>query len=335
MNFCPPTSVNGQRLPTIDDVREAAQRIKGKTTVTPLLEAPLLNERLGARLLVKPECLQKTGSFKYRGATNSIACLNDGQRKKGVVAFSSGNHAQGVAAAAREADIPAVIIMPKDAPAIKIANTRAYGAEVILYDRYSEDREEIGIRISEERGSTLIKPYDALPTIAGQGTIGLEIADQCRDLGVTPSKVLIPCGGGGLVAGTALALNSEMPNAAVYAVEPEDFDDTARSLKSGTREGNAPSARSYCDALLSPMPGEMTFPINQQLLAGGLSVSDEDVAHAMKVAFNDLKVVVEPGGSVALAALLSGKVDIQGETVVAVLSGGNVDSELYRRILAE
>lgn len=335
MNFCPPISINGVRLPTIDDIHEAATRIKGKVTVTSLLESPLLNERLGARVLVKPECLQKTGSFKYRGATNSIAALSDEQKTKGVVAFSSGNHAQGVAAAAREANVPAVIVMPKDAPTVKIANTRAYGAEVILYDRYTEDREAIGDRISKERGATLIKPYDALTTIAGQGTIGLEVAQQCEELGVKPSAILLPCGGGGLVAGTALAVHHEMPGTNVFAVEPEGFDDTARSLISGNRESNNPSARSYCDALLSPTPGAITFPINQQLLSGGLVVSDEDVAYAMQVAFNDLKVVVEPGGAVGLAALLSGKLDIQDKTVVVVLSGGNVDAELFRRVLSE
>lgn len=335
MNFCPPISVDGERLPTIDDIRVAAERITGKAVFTPLLESPLLNDRLGARILVKPECLQKTGSFKYRGGTNSIAALSQEQRAKGVVAFSSGNHAQGVAAAAREAGVPAVIVMPKDAPAIKISNTKAYGAEVILYDRYTEDREAIGERIREERGATLIKPYDALLTIAGQGTLGLEVAEQCRALDAVPSMMLLPCGGGGLVAGTALAMHHEMPDTEIYAVEPEDFDDTTRSLQSGNRETVAANARSYCDALLTPMPGAMTFPINQQLLAGALTVSDEDVAYAMQIAFNDLKLVVEPGGAVALAALLSGKADIQGKTVVAVLSGGNVDPELYRRVLAE
>ncbi|MTI08911.1 threonine ammonia-lyase [Curvivirga aplysinae] len=317
------------------DVVTAANRIKGYATRTSLIESPFINERLGGRVLFKPECLQKTGSFKFRGAVNTINALSDKQKQKGVVAFSSGNHAQGVAHAAQLAGIPAVIIMPADAPRIKIENTRAYGAEVILYDRYNEDREAIGIRVQEERGSYLIKPYDAELTLTGQGTAGLEIAEDCKELGINPDQLLSPCGGGGLMAGLCLAMTETLPETKLYGVEPADFDDTKRSLETGCYEENDPSARSICDALLSPSPGKITFPINQHKLSGGLSVTDDEVKHAMRIAFRDLKLVVEPGGVVALAALLAGKIDTINKTTIVVLSGGNVDDEMYRSILAE
>ncbi|WP_420547102.1 threonine ammonia-lyase [Curvivirga sp.] len=317
------------------DIVTAASRIKGYATRTSLIESPFINEKLGGRALFKPECLQKTGSFKFRGAINTINALSDQQKKKGVVAFSSGNHAQGVAHAAQLAGIPAVIIMPADAPKIKIENTRAYGAEVILYDRYNEDREAIGLKVQEERGSYLIKPYDAELTLTGQGTAGLEIAEDCKAMGIDPDQLLSPCGGGGLMAGLCLAMAETFPETKLYGVEPADFDDTKRSLETGCYEENDPSARSICDALLSPSPGKITFPINQNRLSGGLSVTDEEVKHAMRIAFRDLKLVVEPGGVVALAALLAGKIDTKDKTTIIVLSGGNVDDEMYRSILAE
>lgn len=322
-------------LPTVDDVRRARQRILGAAVRTPLLESILLNQRLGGRLLVKPECLQKTGSFKFRGAYNKLSSLTDAERTRGVVAFSSGNHAQGVAAAAQMLGIDATIIMPADAPAIKLANTRAYGATVITYDRFTESREEIGNKIAAEKGAVLVAPYDDAYVMAGQGTIGFEIAEQVKDLGAAPDAVLVNCGGGGLISGTALALSDAAPDLPVYAVEPALFDDTKRSLESGKRESVAPEARSICDALLSPMPGRLTFALNSKLLKGGFSVTDDEVRIAMRVAFAELKLVVEPGGAVSLAAILSGKIDIKGKTLVAVISGGNVDPAQFAQILAE
>ena len=324
-------------LPSATDVRSAALALEGHAHKTPLLESSLLNDRLGLRLLVKPETLQRTGSFKFRGAYNRISRIPDDQRGGGVVAFSSGNHAQGVAAAAQILGLPALIVMPTDAPDIKVANTRAYGAEIVFYDRFGENREEIAGEIVAERKATLIRPYDDPLIIAGQGTIGLEMAMQARALGATLDAVLCPCGGGGLVGGTALALASESPQTKIYSVEPAGFDDMARSLAAGERLSNEPGATSFCDALLTPEPGELTFKINARLLAGGLRVSDDDVGEAMRVAFKYLKLVVEPGGAVALAAVLSGQFEARseasGKTVGVILSGGNVDGNVYRAAL--
>jgi threonine dehydratase len=323
------------RLPTIDDIHAAAERLKPVARRTPLLEAPLLNEALGARVLVKPEVLQRTGSFKFRGAYNTVAQLDDAAKKRGVVAYSSGNHAQGVAHAATLLGAPATIVMPKDAPAIKMANTKAYGATVVTYDRHTENREAIGQAIAEERGLTLVRPYDDARVIAGQGTAGLELIEQALEIGAQPDLVLCPAGGGGLIAGVSTAVQAAVPGLAVYACEPEGFDDTARSLVAGKRLANDPAARSCCDALLAPMPGEITFEINRKTLAGGLVVKDYEVALAMVAAFKYLKIVVEPGGAVALAAALTGKLDIKGKTVAVVCSGGNIDPESYRAVLAE
>ncbi|RVU34855.1 threonine/serine dehydratase [Hwanghaeella grinnelliae] len=322
-------------LPTVDDVKKARQRIQGAAVRTPLLESILLNQRLGGRLLVKPECLQKTGSFKFRGAYNKLSSLTDAEKACGVVAYSSGNHAQGVAAAAQMLGIDATIVMPADAPAIKLANTRAYGANVITYDRFTENREEIGNAVAAEKGAVLVAPYDDPYVMAGQGTIGFEIAEQVAELGASPEAVLVNCGGGGLISGTALALSDAAPGLPVYAVEPALFDDTKRSLESGTREAVPADARSICDALLAPKPGRLTFALNKQLLAGGFGVSDDEVRDAMRVAFTELKLVVEPGGAVSLAAILSGKIDIKGKTLVAVVSGGNVDPAQFAQILAD
>ena len=320
--------------PSIDDIRAASRRLDGRAVLTPLLESPLLNARLGGRLLVKAETLQRTGSFKFRGAYNTLAQLDAAQRRGGVVAYSSGNHAQGVAAAAQLLGMPAVIVMPADAPAIKVANTSGYGAEVVLYDRYRESREEIGRRIAAERDAVLVAPFDDPRVIAGQGTAGLEIAAQARALGARLDAVIIPCSGGGLAAGSALALAAECPGVAVYAAEPEGFDDTRRSLAAGERVANDPGARSICDALLVAMPGELTFPINRRLLAGGFAVSDDEVFAAMATAFGELKLVVEPGGAAALAAALSGKIDMKGRTVAVIASGGNVDPATFAQALA-
>jgi threonine dehydratase len=316
-------------LPELADVEAAAERVRGVVRQTPLLESDALNELVGGRLLCKAECLQRTGSFKLRGAYNTISQL-DGQP---VVAFSSGNHAQGVAAAAKLLGVPATIVMPADAPAIKIANTRALGAEVRLYDRQREVREEIGAEIAAQTGAALVKPYDDPRIIAGQGTVGLEAAQQLRAEGTTVDAALLPCGGGGLIAGCSIALVAAFPEAAILAVEPQGFDDTARSLAAGERVLNDPGARSFCDALLAPMPGELTFPLHRRHLAGGLAVSDAEVARAMAAAFSHLKVVVEPGGAVALAAVLSRRFDARGRTVLVVLSGGNVDPGLFAEVL--
>jgi len=316
-------------LPQLADVEAAAERLRGVVRRTPLLESDVLNERVGGRLLCKAECLQRTGSFKLRGAYNTIRQL-DGQP---VVAFSSGNHAQGVAAAAKLQGVPATIVMPADAPAIKIASTRALGAEIRLYDREREVREEIGAEIAERTGAALVKPYDDARIIAGQGTVGLEAAEQLREMGTAMDAALLPCGGGGLIAGCSIALAAAFPEVAIYAVEPQGFDDTARSLAAGERVANAPGARSFCDALLAPMPGELTFQLHRRHLAGGLAVSDAEVARAMALAFSHLKVVVEPGGAVALAAVLSGRFDARGRTVLVVLSGGNVDPGLFAEVL--
>jgi threonine dehydratase len=316
-------------LPDIAAIRAAAERLAGHAVLTPLLESPAVNARLGGRLLVKAEPLQRTGSFKFRGAYNTLSQLDAGQRRRGVVTWSSGNHAQGVAAAAQLLGIPALIVMPSDAPAIKIANTRGYGAEIVLYDREREQREVIGTRIAEERGAVIVAPYDEPQVIAGQGTCGLEIAAQAKAKDARLDAVLVCCGGGGLTAGCATALAAESPGTTIYAVEPEAFNDTGRSLAAGERLANAPGGRSFCDALLAPIPGELTFAINRRLVAGGLAVSDREVAQAMALAFNDFKLVVEPGGAVALAAVLSGKIAIKNRTIAVVASGGNVDRQTF------
>lgn len=323
------------RLPEAADVRAAAARIAGVAVRTPLLEFPVLSARLGGRVFVKPEVLQRTGSFKFRGAYNRLSQLKPGEASGGVVAWSSGNHAQGVAAAAKLLGLPAVIVMPSDAPPIKIARTRGFGAEVVLYDRLKDVREEIGRRIAAERGAVIVPPYDDPDIIAGQGTAALEIAEDASRLGVALDAVLVPAGGGGLAAGTALAIGAAMPEAKVRCVEPRAFDDHARSLKGGTRVSNDVAAEpSICDALMAPMPGEITFAINAPRLAGGLTVTDAEIEAAMRYAFEEMKLVVEPGGAVALAAILTGKLDARDAAVAIVLSGGNADPALFARVIA-
>ena len=320
--------------PTAADIEAAAARLGGVVVETPLLESPLLNAAVGGRVLVKAECLQRTGSFKYRGASNRIRSLGpDRRRAAGVVAYSSGNHAQGVALAAADAGTAALIVMPADAPAIKRENTAAYGAEIRLYDRAREDRAAIAAAEAETRGAVLVPPYDDPAVIAGQGTVGREIDRALTARGVAPDQVLVPCGGGGLIAGTSLWLTAERPGLPVYACEPAAFDDTARSLASGRREPVAAGAQSMCDALLAPTPGALTFAVNRQTLAGGLTATEEEVATAMRLAFRHLKLAVEPGGAVALAALLAGRVEARGRTSVVVISGGNVDPAFFARIL--
>ncbi len=322
-------------LPSFADIEAAAERLAGAAIRTPLLPCPALDQGLGARCFVKPEALQRTGSFKFRGAYNKLSRLAERARNAGVVAYSSGNHAQGVAAAAQLLGAQASIVMPADAPAIKLENTHSYGAEVLPYDRYRQERESVAQALIEERGSLLVPPYDDPDIMAGQGTVGLEIAEQAAEAGVALDVVLVCCGGGGLVSGTALGLAERSPGTAVYSVEPTGFDDTARSLASGRRETVDPEARSFCDALLAKTPGALTFQLNIRLLKGGLAVSDAEVAAAMAFAFRWLKLVVEPGGAVALAAALHGKIDLKGKTVAIVLSGGNVDPALFAKVLVE
>ncbi len=317
------------------DVEAAARRIAGQATRTPLLSWPELDRRLGTRAFVKPECLQVTGSFKFRGAYNKIkSALENGGSVPGVVAFSSGNHAQGVAAAAAQLGVPAIIVMPADAPRIKIENTRALGAEVTLYDRYTEDREAIARGIARDKSYLVVPPYDDPAIIAGQGTIGIEIAEDCARLGIEPDVVLAPCSGGGLISGIATAVNARHPNARVFACEPAGFDDTARSLAAGRRLENAGNAKSICDALLSKSPGEITFPINSRLLSGGLTATDAEALAAVAFAARRLKLVVEPGGAVALAAALQGRAPQAARNIVIVCSGGNIDDEMLRRALS-
>ena len=320
---------------TIEHIEAAAGRLAGVSVRTPLIRNAELDALAGGTVLVKPECLQLTGSFKIRGAYNFLSQLSAADAERGVVAFSSGNHAQGVAAAGTMLGIRTAIVMPEDAPRAKLENTRRLGGEVITYDRYTGDRETIAREIAAERGAVVVPSYDHEYIIAGQGTVGLEIAAECADLGVEPDQVLICCGGGGLISGSAVALKARWPSLAVHSVEPEHFDDTARSLKSGQRERIDESARSICDALLSPMPGELTFAINRRLLGDGLVVSDADVRASMRFAFQHLKLVVEPGGAVALAAVLAGRIDARDRTTVVVLSGGNVDGEMFAEIQRE
>ncbi|MCH8249535.1 MAG: threonine/serine dehydratase [Proteobacteria bacterium] len=319
----------------VADIEAAAGRLNGVSVRTPLLQSFELDQVTRGKVLIKPECLQVTGSFKIRGAYNRLSQLTAQQARNGVVAWSSGNHAQGVAAAGAMLDINTIIVMPADAPKAKLANTRRLGGEVITYDRYTGDREAIARKIAAERGAAIVPSYDHEHIIAGQGTIGLELAEDAMRLGLPPDQVLIPCGGGGLSSGCSVALKSRLPEVSVYAVEPVEFDDTARSFASGERVRIDDSARSICDALQTPMPGELTFAINCDLLSDVLTVSDDEVRSAMRFAFRNLKLVVEPGGAVALAAVLSGKLDTAGKTTAIVLSGGNVDVDLFAEIQAE
>ena len=312
-------------------IEAAAARMQGHVRRTPLLNAPLLDRTVGRRVFVKAECLQVTGSFKARGGWSAVSALSSEARARGVIAYSSGNHAQGVANAAARHHAPCVILMPSDAPQVKIANTRAYGAEVILYDRASEDRDAIGARLSAERGLTLIKPYDDPQVIAGQGSVGLELAEQTAEAGIAQAPVFVCCGGGGLSSGIALALASRAPGLAVRTAEPQGFDDMARSLVLGQRQRNGALSGSICDAILTPIPGELTFPVLSRLAGPGAVVSDDQALQAMALAFTHLRIVLEPGGAVALAAALFG--DGLPDTVIAVATGGNVDPATFAAAL--
>ena len=328
-----PQTVDTTGLPvTLADVQDAAARLEGIAAETPLLRSRELDELARGEVWIKPESLQATGSFKIRGAYNMMSRLTPEQRARGVVAWSSGNHAQGVAAAGSLLGIRTAIVMPEDAPRSKLENTRRLGGEPILYDRYTQDREAIARRVAAERDAELVPSYDHPHIVAGQGTVGLEIMQQCADLAVVPDQVLIACSGGGLSAGCAIAIRGLRQQTAVHPVEPEGFDDTARSLVAGRRVANAGKARSICDALQATMPGELTFDINRRLLSDGLVVTDEQVKDAMRFAFRHLKLVIEPGGATPLAAVLAGKAETGDRVTIVVVSGGNVDWGLFEAV---
>ena len=321
-------------LPTAADVDAAAKTLAGVALRTPLVSSPVLDAATGARVFLKAETLQRTGSFKFRGAYNKISSIPKERCANGVVAYSSGNHAQGVAAAARLLQMPAVIVMPTDAPRPKRERTAALGAEIVLYDRDREDRAAIARTIAVERGAVLVPPFDDPKIIAGQGTAGREIVEDLAALGLAPEVVVIGASGGGLAAGISLAIKARVPGAKIFTAEPDGFDDTLRSFQSGKREVNARMSGTICDALMTQTPGAITWEINRRLIGEGVTASDEDVGRAVAFAFRELKLVVEPGGAIGLAALLAGKVDVRGKVTVAVLSGGNVDAELFHRLIA-
>jgi threonine dehydratase len=316
------------------DIDAAARVVAPFAVRTPLLSFPVLDERAGTEVFLKPEMLQRTGSFKFRGAFNKLSSIPQANRGGGVVAFSSGNHAQGVAAAAKILNMQATIVMPADSPLTKRERTKAYGAEVVLYDRDKEDREAIANGIADKRGATLVRPYDDPFVIAGQGTAGREIAEDMAARGITPDIVVAPASGGGLIAGVATAVKARFPNAELIVAEPEFYDDHALSLRAGHREAHHAAGRTICDALMAAIPGQMTFSINSKLLAKGVTASDAEVGAAVAFAYRELKLVVEPGGAVALAALLAGRIDARGKNVVIVLSGGNVDADLFAKLVA-
>ena len=315
-------------------VHAARERLSGHVRETPMLSSPVLDKVAGRRILVKAECLQHTGSFKFRGAWAAITALPEGQSSRGVIAFSSGNHAQGVAYAARLKGLPACIIMPSDAPVTKIRGTRSFGADVVHYDRESEDRESVVERVNSSRRMTLIRPFDDPAVISGQGTCGLEIAEQSLQAGIGDAEVLVPCGGGGLTSGISLALEAHAPHLRVRPCEPEGFDDVARSLKSGVIERNERESGSICDAILTPSPGNLTFPIMSRLCGPGIAVSDGECLRAMALAFAHLKIVVEPGAATGLAAAIFHGDRIERDTAIVVTSGGNVDHDTFARALA-
>jgi threonine dehydratase len=321
------------RLPTFADVEDAAGRLQGRAVRTPLLRSDALDAACGGQVFVKAECLQRTGSFKFRGAYNRLSRLTPGERRAGVVAFSSGNHAQGVADAARLLGVPAAIVMPSDAPQVKLAATRALGAEVVLYDRLNESREGIAAALAQARGAVLVPAFDDVDVIAGQGTVGLEAARQLQEAGASADILLCPASGGGLIAGVALAFEAVSPATQVIVAEPEGYDDHGLSLAAGERRAVVPGAPTLSDALMAPAPGVLTFEINRERLKGAAAVSDAEALQAMAFAFRHLKIVLEPGGAVALAAALSGKPKLEGRTALVIASGGNVDPELFCRAI--
>lgn len=321
-------------IPIYDDILSAAETIKGEAVRTPLLRCDALDEATGCKVFVKPENLQRTGSFKFRGAYNAISKLSHEERARGILANSSGNHAQGVGDASRMFGCASTIIMPADAPAMKVARTKAYGAKVIHFDRATEDREAVLARVEKETGSTIVHPYNNAMVIAGQGTVGLEIAEDIKALGLELDRITVCTGGGGLTAGIALSINANFPDAKVHCVEPVNFDDYKRSIESGQLERNAATAGSICDAIIAPSPGKIGFEVNKKLLHSGLVVTDDEALAAIKFAYEELKMVVEPGGAVALAGVLKHAKAWSGETVALVLSGGNIDPDLFVKAIS-
>lgn len=322
-------------VPTFEDVRAAAARLAGHAVRTPLLNHPTLDAQVGAHVLIKPETLQRVGAFKFRGAFNRISMLDRNRFPGGVVACSSGNHAQGVAHAATLLGLASAIVMPSDAPRLKIDRTRAFGAEVVLYDRVHEDREAIARALAEERVADFVHPFNDAGVIAGQGTVGLEMAQDAGAMGLTLDTVIVPCSGGGLASGMAIAVSHIFPASKIVIVEPEGFDDFARSLSSGRIEKNEHASGSIADALMAASPGDQTYAIGRRYFAGAVTVTDAEIRAAMRFAFAELKLVVEPGGAAALAALLAGRVAPAGGSVGVVLSGGNADPETFARIISE
>ncbi len=319
--------------PSLKDIESAAKRLEGHIFKTPVLESTRMNNQFKCRLLIKAENLQRTGSFKFRGAFNMIASLSDNDKMNGVVAFSSGNHARGVAAAAKILGINATVVMPADAPKIKIENTRQDGANIVLYNRADANRLEIAKKIAQETGGTLIPPFDAAEIMAGQATLGIEFIDQAKNINAELDYFLAPCSGGGLIGGNAIVFNELSKHTLIYCVEPEGFDDTARSLIAGERLTNKLGKRSFCDALLLEEPGRITFKTNKRLLTGGLVVNDAETAKAIKVAFEVYKIVIEPSGAIALAAILSGKINPEGKTIGIICTGGNIDADTFKDVL--
>ena len=317
------------------DITQAAFRINGFATKTPLLESKLVNERLGGRVLFKAECLQVTGSFKFRGAFNKLSKLASVSKLKGVVAYSSGNHAQGVAAAAAHFGVSATIVMPSDAPKIKIANTKALGANVVLYERNKEDRNVIGQRLSKAHDLILIPPYNDADIMAGQGTIGLAIAQQLNAMNIKCDQTIGPVGGGGLMSGSATALNHHFPGMHLWGAEPEGYDDAARSLSAGKILANEHTTACICDSIITPMVGDLPFPIMQRHLKGAKSASESYVLEAMNICMQQLKLVVEPGGCIGLAAILNNSLDVKDKTTVVILSGANADPAMLSRALSQ
>ena len=322
-------------LPSFPDISIAAQRLVGIIRHTPLLESPIVNKKLEAKIFFKLESKQRTGSFKIRGAYNRISQIPLETRSRNIIAFSSGNHAQAVAAVSKMLSFKATIVMPEDAPKIKISATRKYDANIVFYNRLTQNREDIARSLIAENGGTLVPPFDHPLVIAGQGTIGLEISKQLGALNAKPHVLLVPCSGGGLVSGIAIAIKQKFKEAKIYSVEPAGYDDTAQSLKSGTREVLSEFKPSICDALLVPTPGKLTFRINQRLLSGGLVVTDSAVENAMRFAHKFLGQTLEPSGCAALAALLENIEKFRKKTVVVVLSGQNVDPQFFAKILNE
>ena len=315
------------------NIDKAYNRISSQVLLTPLISSEYINNLLNAKVYFKLENLQWTGSFKLRGALNKISQLNIDQKQKGLVAYSSGNHAQAVAYASKLNGINAKIIMPEDAPKIKIDNTIKYGAEVILYNKINENREVIGKKIAKDEDRTLIKPYDDFDIIAGQGTSGKEIADELTNLNIIPDIYLCCCGGGGLIAGTSTYLKFRFPRIKCYSVEPDYFDDTKISLKQDKIKKIEKNFTSICDALLAIQPGDITFEINRRILEEGLSVNDEEVKNTIIFLAENLKIIVEPGGAVAATALLKNKVETADKIIVVMISGGNIDNKFFSKIV--